>query len=129
MGGSTLNNEDTYGYNKDEDEDTSLALQSLKREHAKQGYLDGVTESKEKSLQKGFDSGYPLGAQIGELIGEIVGQSCINKATGKVDNNEHRECIESLKIEKVLQSKYFDKNLSLDDPKKHELIRKWFPTK
>lgn len=56
------------------DENDHISSQApLKREHFKNGYRDGITETKEEALQLGFDDGYPVGAVIGQQVGLILG--------------------------------------------------------
>lgn len=123
----TLDNDDIYGYNSAEDSGTNrnLSVQSLKRKHAKQGYLDGITEARERSLQQGFDDGYPIGSQIGEVIGQLIVKTYTRLEVNKITEEDQKKCLKELEIGNVLQSKYFDKSLSIADPRKHPIIEHW----
>lgn len=59
----------------DNDEDVSGISETVKvrRAHHKEGYIEGVTQTKEHYLQEGFNSEYPTGAHIGAQVGEILG--------------------------------------------------------
>ncbi|PHH52075.1 Uncharacterized protein yae1 [Ceratocystis fimbriata CBS 114723] len=48
-------------------------LPRLQREHATNGYRDGVTAAKAMSIQGGFDEGFSLGATFGKIAGQLQG--------------------------------------------------------
>lgn len=52
---------------------TQLSTSHIERKHNSEGYLSGITVSKEEYLQKGFDYGYMHGAHMGILVGKILG--------------------------------------------------------
>ncbi|VEU23257.1 DEKNAAC104389 [Brettanomyces naardenensis] len=117
---------ETYG--SIQDEPNNLSIASLKREHAKQGYLDGLTKARESSLQQGFDDGYPVGSRIGGLVGDLIAQSAVGLAKQCVTESQHKKTMEELNIRNVLQGKYFDSNLNLDNEKEHPVILAQTPT-
>lgn len=102
---------------------------ALRRSHAKQGFIEGLTEAKLKSTQRGFDEGYMNGSVLGLKIGEII--STLNNLRQSNDHAiqvEASELFELLKTElfisNVLSQKYFDEdvNLGVDG---HEVVNKW----
>lgn len=102
-----------------------INLVSLKRKHGKQGYLDGLSQSKEESLQKGFDDGYPLGAKIGEKIGQLLAEVSFLKFNNQIEEKTYDEAMSDLAVTNVLSFKYFSENLSLTDILDHPVIKKW----
>lgn len=77
----------------------------LKRAHAAQGYLDGITHQQEASLQKGFDNGFPQGADLGRAVGKVLAQL---HGTPSFEDAKAQ-----LNVAKVLEKKYFDDQLDL----------------
>ncbi|ODV93021.1 hypothetical protein PACTADRAFT_21042, partial [Pachysolen tannophilus NRRL Y-2460] len=102
---------------------------ALRRQHAKRGYVEGLTENKKKSTQRGFDDGYKVGANIGLDVGKTIGiLSCLKdseneEASMKVDKI-WKEMKDELFISKVLNHKYFSEDIELLDGK-HKLVEKW----
>lgn len=107
------------------EEKHNLSIQSLKRKHEKQGYLDGITKARELSLQQGFDEGYPIGSQIGEIVGQLIAKTYTRFEAKKITQEDRKRCFKELQIENVLQSKYFDDSLSISDPRNHKVIEYW----
>ncbi|GMM28715.1 Yae1 protein [Martiniozyma asiatica (nom. inval.)] len=100
--------EDVWGSDNDEGRD----LVALERRHAKSGYIDARANMNEDQLQAGFDSGFPIGAQLGaiagaKLVGILLKDDTINATEGV------SSAVDGLRIEKVLDAKYFDENLDL----------------
>lgn len=94
----------------------SFEVANLRRKHAKQGYLDGLSRGKETDLQKGFDDAYSDGAELGMQVGRILGRLYMEK--------KDESALEELAIKKVLSEKYFDGDMNLlSQP--HELVKKW----
>ncbi|KAG7814279.1 hypothetical protein KL921_000553 [Ogataea angusta] len=112
-------------YGSGENGPVHVDLLFLKRKHAKQGYLDGISKAKEESLQQGFDEGYPIGARIGARIGEILAQMKTLLRVSKITAKEYDSAFYELNIKKVLQTDYFDSKLDMLDERKHPIIRKW----
>lgn len=101
------------------DDEHQLTTADLKRNHIKQGYLDGLSNAKESSLQQGFDDGFPKGASLGILVGTIL------STVRSYDERLFDECKEELNITKVLKKEYFDENLDLSNKENHAVLRKW----
>lgn len=121
-----------YGEKPDIAENSEIS--ALRRIHAKQGYLEGLSSAKEESLQEGFDKGYPSGAQIGIAVGKILGKlqfiSTISDLDPQVKSQARRlltEAKNELMIQKVLNRKHFDDGLSLPDDN-HLLVQRWEQT-
>jgi len=121
--------DDFYGAKPQAPESTETA--ALRRVHAKKGYLDGLSTSKEESLQEGFDQGYPLGAHVGMEIGKIIGKLQYLSTMTNVDQRfrDEAKCkIEIAKsellIQKVLHRKYFTDEVNLPNDQ-HSLIERW----
>ncbi|ESX02683.1 hypothetical protein KL918_002548 [Ogataea parapolymorpha] len=114
---------ETYGL--DDNGPVHVDLLSLKRKHAKQGYLDGISKAKEESLQQGFDEGYPIGARIGARVGEILAQMKSLLMSSKISAEEYDSAFHELNIKKVLQTDFFDTKLNMLDERNHPIIRKW----
>ena len=57
------------------DENTTLSLdvQRLRGIHSKQGYVEGLMESRERSTQRGNDEGYQVGSDLGFRVGRVLG--------------------------------------------------------
>ncbi|CCH40995.1 hypothetical protein BN7_532 [Wickerhamomyces ciferrii] len=125
----TIDEDEYYGVKHDGVEDSETA--ALRRQHAKKGYLDGLSTSKEDSLQEGFDKGYPMGAEIGIFVGKMIGQLQIIKALENIDDDIKKranvllvEARNELTIQKVLNRKYFDDDLNLPN-EIHTLLQRW----
>lgn len=116
--------DNTPSIDRNEEKD-NLSIQSLKRKHEKQGYLDGITKARELSLQQGFDEGYPIGSQIGEIVGQLIAKTCARFEAKKITQEDRKRCLKELQIENVLQSKYFDDSLSIGDPRNHKVLEYW----
>ncbi|KAG7749266.1 hypothetical protein KL911_005172 [Ogataea haglerorum] len=115
----------TENYGLDDNGPVHVDLLSLKRKHAKQGYLDGISKAKEESLQQGFDEGYPIGARMGARIGEILAQLKILLMQSKISAEDYDSAFHELNIKKVLQTDFFDSKLNMLDEREHPMIRKW----
>ncbi|KAH3675833.1 hypothetical protein WICMUC_002479 [Wickerhamomyces mucosus] len=125
---SRVPDEEFYGKKPESKENNDIS--SLRRIHAKQGYLAGLSSKKEETLQEGFDAGYPEGGELGIAIGEIVGSLHYFVSLPLDDDKleEGRKLLERVKkelhIKKVLNDLYFDEDLRLKEGK-HPLITKW----
>ncbi|ODV85482.1 hypothetical protein CANARDRAFT_189000, partial [[Candida] arabinofermentans NRRL YB-2248] len=97
----------------------------LKRKHAKQGYLDGLSRAKEESLQEGFDEGYRIGATLGAMVGEVLMSLTILLNASKIDKNTYDTAVDELNIKTVLQTNHFDSKLNIADESQHPIIKKW----
>lgn len=103
----------------------SKDIEALKRVHENRGYLDGITKGGEEGLQNGFDEGYPIGAQLAGIVGELIADVVLRNSLGQINEETKNNALSELKIEKILNSKYFDPNLNITDPRNHPVIRKW----
>lgn len=103
----------------------SRDLEAVKRRQENKGYLDGLTDGKQEGLQTGFDEGYPSGAQLGALVGSLVAKVIYLSAQGTLDEHTKEEILEELKIDKVLDVKYFDNDLGIPSTSGHPIILKW----
>ncbi|KAH3664289.1 hypothetical protein OGAPHI_004641 [Ogataea philodendri] len=112
-------------YGSIENEPKHADLLSLKRKHAKQGYLDGISKAKEESLQQGFDDGYPIGARIGALVGEILASLKLLLDSSMISVNDYDTALKELNITKVLQPEFFDSKLNIAGERTHPAIQKW----
>lgn len=74
--------EDIFGDSEDEEQQYNNTNESeilerstlhIQRKHHSEGYLAGVTSTKDSQLQNGFNYGYPHGAQMGLAVGKILG--------------------------------------------------------
>lgn len=124
-----ISDDEFYGGKPEVSENSEIS--ALRRLHAKRGYLDGLSNSKEESLQEGFDKGYPLGALIGIEVGKIISKLQFISTMNGIDSTlkdkakDQLEIAKSeLMIQKVLNRKYFDDALSLQDDT-HSLLQRW----
>jgi flagellar biosynthesis/type III secretory pathway protein FliH len=128
--GQSVSNDDDdddefYGVKPDVPENSDIA--ALRRIHAKQGYLAGLSSQKEESLQKGFDEGYPVGADLGIQVGKILGCLQILSVHSNLEvSNKAKDLLKSaqneLGIKKVLNKRYFDDDMNIET---HPLIIHW----
>lgn len=119
------NNDEFYGVRPEVPENNDIV--ALRRIHAKQGYLAGISSQKEETLQNGFDNGYPVGASIGVEIGKIIGnlQILTTHSNSTVSEKAKELLIQAeseLHIRKVLNKKYFDEDINIQS---HPLINHW----
>ncbi|GME78103.1 unnamed protein product [Ambrosiozyma monospora] len=103
----------------------SLNLISLQRRHAKQGYLDGLSQAKETGLQDGFDEGYPIGGRLGVAVGQLLISLKMSQISGNLSQEQYDSALRELNIQNVLQKQYFDDSLNIKDYSKHPVISKW----
>ncbi|KAL5606326.1 hypothetical protein BROUX41_002743 [Berkeleyomyces rouxiae] len=90
-------------------------LPRLQREHATNGYRDGVIAAKATSIQAGFDEGFSLGATFGKVAGQIHGMlNGIAEALPR-DTAENREIValvaaaqQALCVEAIFASEYWN---------------------
>ncbi|CDR39960.1 CYFA0S04e00936g1_1 [Cyberlindnera fabianii] len=117
---------DFYGERTDRPENAEIA--AVRRVHAKQGYLAGLSSAKEESLQQGFDEGYPSGAIIGLEVGKILGTLQLLSSFNGVAGTKAKELLSTAKtelhIKKVLHRRYFDDNVQLPE-EGHTVVNKW----
>lgn len=99
--GSSRDDDDIWG----SDEENISVHAHLKRAHAAQGYLDGITHQQEANLQKGFDDGFPQGADLGRAAGRVLAQL---QGTPSFEDAKAK-----LNVAKVLDKRYFDNQLDL----------------
>ncbi|KAK9480809.1 hypothetical protein V1514DRAFT_324519 [Lipomyces japonicus] len=137
------------------DEFFSPDIERLRRDHTRQGYLDGITRGKPESVQKAFDDGYPLGAalgiQVGKIIGTLQGLKGLplksDKLKSKINEIERVIRSELLDVQLIFGDKYWavdsesgdvvplwlSRNISSSvdpgsleiDASNHPLLRKW----
>lgn len=119
--------DDIWNSDSDIDDEKTLNddIKALKIRHNNKGYLDGITKGKDSGLQKGFDDGYPIGAELGGIIGELIAETVWRYSMGQINSNQKQNILNELKIDKILNSKYFDINLHLSNPYEHPVIKKW----
>ena len=103
----------------------SRDLAALRRRQENKGYLDGLIKGKEAGLQTGFDQGYPLGAQLGALVGDLVAKAMHYGRKDLIDEQTKTQILTDLKIERVLDAKYFDDNLDMKSALDHPIIIRW----
>lgn len=118
-----------YGEKPDIAENSEIS--ALRRVHAKQGYLEGLSSAKEESLQEGFDKGYPLGAHIGVAVGKILGKLQFISTMPDLDpqiKGQARRALEEAKtelmIQRVLNRRHLEDELTLANDN-HVLIQHW----
>ncbi|GMG32211.1 unnamed protein product [Ambrosiozyma monospora] len=122
------NTDEFYGSAEQNHENTtemSLNLIALQRRHAKQGYLDGLSQAKETGLQDGFDEGYPIGGKLGVAVGQLLISLKMSQISGKLSQEQYDLALKELNIRNILQKKYFDNSLNIKDYSKHPVISKW----
>lgn len=101
---------------------------ALRREHAKQGFIQGILEARLTATQNGFDDGYLRGCDIGLKVGEIIGLlNCLKSSEDKGILLRATQSLELLRkelfISNILHSRYFDDQRNLNGD--HEILTKW----
>lgn len=127
-------------------------LPRLQREHATNGYRDGVTAAKATSIQAGFDEGFKLGATFGAVVGRLLGVLAgLEEAVAAAADAQHKAELcavaerakKELCMERIFAAEYWngdgtwkydvvvgegktDEDLVFEDVvREHPLVKRW----
>ncbi|KKA29803.1 hypothetical protein TD95_003099 [Thielaviopsis punctulata] len=123
-------------------------LPRLQREHATNGYRDGVTAAKATSIQAGFDEGFSLGATFGAVAGRLLGvlEGVEEALTGEEKGGVKtmlEQARKELSVERIFAAEYWngdgtwkygvqmadgkEEDLVFDDVvREHPLVKSWW---
>lgn len=112
---------DTYGK---VDSSDSTEVKNLRRKFGKLGYIEGKSNSQETAIQKSFDKGYGIGTKLGLEAGEILATMYLKSQKQEQTKEKFNTLVKELRIEKVLDVKYFDQAMELQNGK-HPVLESW----